>query len=182
MNNKKKLISQRHIKILKRFKSGAGFTFIELILYISILTIILSALVPFAWNTIETGVKSAVQQEVNANARYISERIKYEIRNAKDITAVTPNSISLSNFSPDTTTVIGLSSGNVQINKNGTGPVNLNSVNTVIDSLTFTNYTSSDKKTKNIQFVMTIAGSFAAARQEYQDSIVASSSAEVRSN
>ena len=61
-------------------KSGAGFTFIELILYVAIVTIILSALVPFAWSAIETGVKSAVKQEVNANARYLSERIKYEIR------------------------------------------------------------------------------------------------------
>jgi len=163
-------------------KTERGFTFIELILYVAILTIILSAIVPFAWSAIETGVKSAVQQEVNANTRYISERIKYEIRRANNITSVSANSISLTNFSPDTTTVIDLSSGNVRINKNGTGVVNLNSANTVINSLTFTNYTSGGNQTKHIQFVITVAASFAAARQEYQDSVVTESSAEVRSN
>lgn len=162
--------------------SHKGFTFIELILYVAIVTIILSALVPFAWSAVETGVKSAVQQEVNANARYITERIKYEIRNASGITSVNPNSISLTNFSPDTATVIDLSSGNVRINKNGGGTVNLNSFNTVINSLTFTNYTSSDNKTKHIQFVINVSASFTAARQEYQDSVVVESSSEVRSN
>lgn len=162
--------------------SHKGFTFIELILYISILTTILSALVPFAWSAIQTGVKSAVQQEVNSNARYTSERIKYEIRRASGIATISPTSISLTNFSPDTTTVIDLSGGNIRINKNGSGAVNLNSTNTVVNSLTFADYTSLDSKTKHIQFVMTIAASFAAARQEYQDSIVVEGSTEVRSN
>jgi len=167
---------------MKNLKSEIGFTFIELILYVAIVTIILSAIVPFAWSAIETGVKSAVQQEVNANARYISELIKYEIRRASGITTVTSTSISLTNFSPDTTTVIDLSGGNIRINRNGTGAVNLNSANTVINSLTFTNYTSGDNKTKHIQFTINIAASFAAARQEYQDSVVVESSSEVRSN
>jgi len=163
-------------------KNQRGFTFIELILYVAIVTIILSAIVPFAWSAIETGVKSAVQQEVNANARYMSEIIKYEIRRASEITTVTSTSISLANFSPDTTTVIDLSGGNIRINKNGGGAVDLNSANTVINSLTFTNYTSGDNKTKHIQFTINIAASFAAARQEYQDSVVIESSSEVRSN
>src|SRR3989344_1407650 len=125
-------------------KNQRGFTFIELILYVAIVTIILSAIVPFAWSAIETGVKSAVQQEVNSQARYVSERIKYEIRNSSGITSINspPNSISLTNFSPDTTTIIDLSSGKVRINKNGTGAIDLNSANTVINSLTFTDYTS----------------------------------------
>src|SRR3990167_11538866 len=78
-------------------RAGAGFTLIELILYVALITIILSAIVPFAWNTVQTGVKSAVQQEVNANARYISERIKYEIRNSTGINSVVfwPPSIEL---------------------------------------------------------------------------------------
>ncbi len=163
--------------------SHKGFTFIELILYVAIVTIILSAIVPFAWNAVETGVKSAVAQEVNANARYISERIKYEIRNSIDINSVSATSIELATSTPATDpTVIDLSAGNIRIQQGAASAVNLNSANTVINSLTFTNYTSLDNKTIHIQFVMTAAASFAAARQEYQDSVVLESSAEVRSN
>lgn len=161
----------------------SGFTLIELILYIALIVTILSAIVPFVWNTIQTGVKSAVQQEVNSNARYISERIKYEVRNATGVNSVTATSISLSTSVVATNpTVIDLSGGNIRI-KQGTGTtVNLNSANTVINSLTFTNFTSADNKTKNIQYVMTVAASFGAARQEYQDSLVIEGDAEVRSN
>ena len=169
---------------MKNLKSGKGFTFIELILYVAILTIILSALVPFAWSAIETGVKSAVQQEVNANARYISERIKYEIRNSIDINLpITATSISLVTSTPATNpTIIDLLAGNIRIKQGAATAVNLNSTNTVINSLTFTDYTSGNLKTKHIQFTMTVAASFAAARQEYQDSVVVEGSAEVRSN
>jgi Tfp pilus assembly protein FimT len=164
-------------------KNERGFTFIELILYIAILTIILSTLVPFAWNVIETGVKSAVAQEVNANARYLSERIKYEVRNSIGINSVTTTSISLVTSVPATNpTVIDLSAGNIRLKQGASSTINLNSANTVINSLTFTDYTSGDNKTKHIQFAMTIAASFAAARQEYQDSVVIESSAEVRNN
>jgi type II secretory pathway pseudopilin PulG len=169
--------------MIKNDKNEYGFTLIELILYIALITLILSALVPFAWNMIESGVKSSVQQEVNANARYISERIKYEVRNATGINSVAATSISLATATPATNpTVIDLSGGNIRI-KQGTGAaVNLNSSNTVINSLTFTNLTSGDTKTKNIQFVFTTAASFGVARQEYQDSVVIEGDAEVRSN
>src|SRR3989338_6855686 len=147
-------------------KNQRGFTFIELILYVAIVTIILSAIVQFAWSAVQTGVKSAVQQEVNANARYISERIKYEIRNSTDINSVAPTSISLATSTPATNpTIIDLSLGNIRIKQGAGIAVNLNSANTVINSLTFTNYTSGDNKTEHIQFTINIAASFAAARQ-----------------
>src|SRR3990167_6083350 len=106
--------------------SHKGFTFIELILYVAIVTIILSAIVPFAWSAIETGVKSAVQQEVNANARYISERIKYEIRNSIGINSVAAASISLATSTPATNpTIIDLSLGNIRIKQGAGIAVNL---------------------------------------------------------
>jgi len=160
-----------------------GFTFVELILYVALVTIILSSLVPFAWNMVQTGVKSAVVQEVNASARYISERIKYEIRSATGINSVSPMSISLATSTPGTNpTIVDLADGNIRIRQGANPAVNLNSTNVVINNLLFTNYTSSDNKTKHVQFTMTIAASFAAARQEYQDSVVLESSSEVRSN
>lgn len=169
--------------MIKIPKFQKGFTFIELILYVAILTIVLSALVPFAWNAVETGVKSAVQQEVNANTRYISERIKYEIRNATGINLLFGSILSLATATPITNpTLIYRSGGNIMIKQGAADAIAINSTNTVINSLTFTDYRSGDNKTKHVQFVMTVAAAFGAARQEYQDSVVIESSAEIRSN
>jgi type II secretory pathway pseudopilin PulG len=166
-------------------KRSQGFTYIELILYIAILTIIMSSLIPFAWNIIEGGAKNTTEQEVFANARYISERIKYEIRNASGINSVSTNQISLSSAdSASNPTIISLSSGNVMIQKGAGSAVALNSSDTTISSLTFTNYTSADNKTKNIQFTFTLTDNYtnAGVRQEYNATTSVEGSAEVRSN
>ena len=161
-----------------------GFTLIELIIYIAIVAIILTSLIPFAWNVIEGGAKSATEQEVFANARYVSERIKYEIRNASGINSVSATSISLSETSGAVNpTVIDLSSSNIRITQGAGSPINLNSSNTTISGLTFTNYTSGDNKTKNIQFTFTVNASFnGSARQEFTESTTIEGDAEVRSN
>src|ERR1700683_242043 len=97
-------------------KNKKGFTYIDLLLYIGLVVIILSALIPFAWNAIETGVKSTTEQEVFSNAQYISERLKYEIRNATGINSVSATQISLGmSISSTNPTIIGLSGGNLTI-------------------------------------------------------------------
>lgn len=162
-----------------------GFTFIELILYLAIVSIMMTALIPFAWNVIGGGVKSATEQEVFSQARYISERIKYEVRNASGINSVSATQISLATFDAATNpTIITSTSGNITIKQGAGATVNLNSTDTKISSFTFTNYTSADNATKNIQFVMTVAANYpnAGSRQEYNESTTLESDAEVRSN
>ncbi len=160
-----------------------GFTLIELILYITIITIVMGALIPFAWSVIEGGVKSSVEQEVSSQARFVSERIKYEIRNANNINNVLASSIDL-NTDINATTVINLSGDKITI-KYGAGgtPINLNSNDTSVTSLVFTDYQSADTKTKHIQFTFTIDDNYTGSRQEYNaPAISLESSAEIRSN
>lgn len=159
-----------------------GFTLIELILYVAVVTIMLTALIPTAWNVIGAGSKGTTQQEVGANARFISEKIKYEIRRASGITSASGSTLSLTNFSPDSTTVIDLVGGKIRINRNGGGAVNLNSNDTNVSNLYFTNYTSGDNATRNVQFVFTLNANFSQARQEYQGTITVEGDAELRSN
>lgn len=169
-------------------KIQRGFTFIELILYIGIVSIVLTALVGFAWDVIGGSVKSGAQQEVFSQARFVSEKIKYEIRNASGITSVGTTSISLTNFAPDTTTVIDLSGGKMTINKNGAGAVNLNSNDTAITcpgapAACFTSYTSTDNKTKHVQFVFIMDDNYGGLRQEYEvPAITVEGSGELRTN
>ena len=169
---------------MKQFNNRLGFTFIELILYISIITIMLSALIPFAWSVIGSGVKSSAEQEVFSQARYVSERIKYEIRNANSINSVNSpiNTIDL-NTSTNATTVIDLNSGKIRIKYGAGTAIPLNSTDTAASLLTFTNYTSADNKTKHIQFTFTMGDAGTSTRQEYQvPAVNIDSSAEVRSN
>jgi len=162
-----------------------GFTLIELVLYIAIVAIMMTALIPFAWNTIEGGVKSSTQQEVFSQARYSSEYIKYIIRSASGINSVSPTQISLTTANSGTNpTLISLSSGNITLKQGLSSAVNLNSIDTKVSSLVFTNYSSADNKTKNIQFVLTVAANYpnAGLRQEYNTSTTIESDAEIRSN
>lgn len=164
-------------------KNKQGFTLIELILYMTIITMIMGALIPFAWSVIEGGVKSSVEQEVSSQARYVSERIKLEIRNANSINSISAAGIDL-NTAANAVTVIDLSGGKIRI-KYGAGgtPINLNSSDTNISGLTFADYSSADNKTKHIQFSFIIDDNYTGSRQEYDAvPILIESSAELRSN
>jgi type II secretory pathway pseudopilin PulG len=159
-----------------------GTTLIEVLLYVGIVAIISTALVQFALTAITSATKSTTQQEVSSVGRSIARRIQYEIRNASDINSISATQISLVTKTPSTNpTVISLSGGNVTI-KQGTGSVtNLNSSNTTISSFTFTDYSSSDTKTKHIEFQFDIQAAFGSSgRQEYTDALSFASSAEVR--
>jgi prepilin-type N-terminal cleavage/methylation domain-containing protein len=165
--------------------SNKGFTLIELILYVTIVTIMLSALVPFAWNIVGGSAKSSAQQEVSSQARLVSERIKYEIRNANSINSPAASaSATILNINSPTATIIDLTAGKVRISTNGgTSYDNLNSADTVVSNLTFTSYTSGDNKTKHIQFIFTIDDNFNSQRQEYNvPAYTLRGSAELRSN
>lgn len=161
-----------------------GFTLIEAILYVAIVSLVLTALIPFGWTVIETGSQSAVEQEVSGNARYISERILYEIRNSLGINNVSSTQIVLCETSgacATSPTTITYSTPNVTIQNKGASAVNLNSNDTTISSLTFTNNTSGTS-TKNISFVFTAKQKYTGARYDFSYSTTVQSSAEVRSN
>lgn len=168
----------------KKFRLQSGFTFIELLLYISIVTIVLIALIPYAWSVIEGSAKNANQREVFSQARYVSELIKYEIRNATGINNVAATSISLvKSAAADNPAVIDLLSGKIRIKKGAQAVVNLNSNDTTVSTLTFTDYRSADNKTWNIQYVFTIDDTGASVRQEYKvPAVTVEGAAEVRSN
>ncbi|HSW87944.1 MAG TPA: prepilin-type N-terminal cleavage/methylation domain-containing protein [Candidatus Saccharimonadales bacterium] len=162
-----------------------GITLIETIIYISIVSLIMTSLIPFAWNVIEGGVKSSTEQEVFDNARFISEQIKYQIRNATGINSVSSTQISLATSNSATNpTIIGVSGTNMTMQQGAGSALNLNSQNATVSGVAFTTYTSADNKTKNIQFVFTVNANYSGAgsRQELNESTTIEGDAELRSN
>ena len=97
--------------------------------------------------------------------------------------AVSPTSITL-DTPTNSVTVIDLdsTSGKIRIKYGSIGtPVALNANNTKVTALTFTNNTSPDYKTQNIQYSFTIDDTLVSSRQEYSlQPITMQGSAEVR--
>ncbi|OGD09895.1 hypothetical protein A2397_06240 [Candidatus Amesbacteria bacterium RIFOXYB1_FULL_44_23] len=160
-------------------KKQKAVTLIEVVLYCAVTAVMMGTLLPTALDMIQGGEKSMTMQEVASNGRNIMSLLKYKIRNASGVVSVSASTLVLSNYVGSNTTFT-LTSGNVTIDE-GAGAVNLNSSDTAVTALTFTDYTSSDGKTDNVGVLMTIEANFTASgRQEYSSSITLQTAAEVR--
>lgn len=127
-----------------------GFTLIELILYVALVSVFATAAISFAWNVIYGREKSFNQQIVQQNARAAMLRISYEIRRAKDIQSISGSQIVLNDGGAVTTT-ISQNGQSLQVTSNGIGPYNLTSNQVVVTSLNFTNLTTTTNDSKNIK-------------------------------
>lgn len=178
---------------MKMIKSQKGFTLLEVLLYITIISVVLSAVVFFAWNVLYGGVKSSRLGEVNYAARYVSERIQYEIRNSSGITVANSDfgtnlataagsKITLTNANAaKNPTVIDISSGQLRLTVGANAPVSLTPTNISLTSLTFTNNSSGDNKTRNLSFSLSLQSNIPSSGNVYQN-VTLESAAEVRGN
>lgn len=149
-----------------------GFTLIEVLVYLAIVSGVLIMASTFAWNVIGGKAKSQSVQEVEANGRLIMERLVKEIRQARDINvsssfntnlALNPNlKLSLvmkeASFNPTEFSVLN---NTLMINQGpGQSPVKyaLSSNQVMISDLTFHNlsYPTTNPKTKNIKINLII--------------------------
>lgn len=118
-----------------------GFTLFETLLYTALVAVIVVALVPIGWNVIQGATRSRVEREVYENARLVSDRIKYEIRNATATASLNGSSSIglLTRNDADNPTTIELVDGFVRLQRGTADPVNLNSDRTIVSSLSFDN-------------------------------------------
>src|SRR5947199_3957776 len=102
----------------------AGFTYLELVVYMALVAMMMTTLISFAWNVIEGGAKSATEQEVFSQGRSVSERLTYEIRNASGINSLAATQISLATANPATNpTILTLSGGNITMQQGASSAV-----------------------------------------------------------
>lgn len=171
--------------LISNITKQEGFTFIELILYVSMVTGILAALVPFAWNIIEGQSKSNTQQEVYTQARYLSERIKKEIRAASSVSVCSTSELYLVNPVAAQSIRFCVASGAISFNQGdppaacpGLAANRLHSVGTSVSLFSCTNLTGSGAK--NIQFGFTMTDNYPSTQSEYQETVQMQSAAELR--
>lgn len=66
-------------------KKNAGFTLIEMIIYIALFSIVLGVIIQLFWQVRISAEKGGIARELKENAAQIMEVIKYQIRNSEGI-------------------------------------------------------------------------------------------------
>lgn len=167
-----------------------GFSLIELLIYIALLTIFLTGTTYFTIGLINGQSKTLVEQEVNDNLRNSMRRIEFEIRNAQAINSLTSNTLCLkmANTSHNPTKIY-LSGGKIRIAWGGgsndcnvmTKDEQLTSNKVTANSLTFTN-NGNGTTTKNISFNINISYNSTAGGKIWTFNQTYTTDAEIRSN
>ncbi|MBT4315079.1 MAG: GxxExxY protein [Candidatus Magasanikbacteria bacterium] len=155
----------------------SGFTLIETILYITIISAVMGAFVSFSLSVANSSNKTYAVQEVQANSRVSLEIITQKIQSATGVNIASstfgsdPGVLSLS-FASSTLnpTIIQLSDddGILQITEGGADPINITSSEVQITNLQFTNLTGTGNR-ENIKIDTTIEF-FNAESVEFQHS------------
>lgn len=131
-----------------------GFTLIELILYITLVSSFVTGAVLFAWDVVYGREKFNQQQIVEQSTKVALGRIAYEIRRATDIQSVSPHQLILVNGAG--TTTVASSSGSVVITSGSAGPYTLTSNQVTVTDLSFTNVTPANNNSKNIKVSLSV--------------------------
>jgi len=120
-----------------------GFTLFELILYVSITSTILVAVIGFAFLLLSVQVKSQVITEVEQQGIQVLQIVSQHIRNAETITSPTAGSSASSLTLDDegVTIVFSESDGEFQMTEDGGDSISLTNDRVTISGLNFTNLT-----------------------------------------
>ncbi len=162
-----------------------GFTLIELILYVALVSIFISGAIRFAWDLIYSGVKSDIEREVNYNLRLASSRLALEMRNASAVNSLGSSDLCLA--SHDTShnpTRFYLSEGRLRVGWGGgssdcsglTNDQPLTDNRVTVSSLNFVD--QSNDNLANVGYTLTIVAD--SDRSEWQKTQTYSSSIELR--
>lgn len=182
----------RRLRLLHLNKTAnrkSGFSLIELLLYIGLIAIFLTAATTSLWDIILGNVKSGVHQEVQENLRYAAHRIQFEIRNANsvnpgsgfDINLTTNPSekISLSAPDPNNPTEFRISGGVLQIKRGDGSWTALTSDVLEITNLTFIDL-SDASSSEYLEFTVTVKYRNPSGRSQWEKEATFRGAAQLR--
>jgi hypothetical protein len=153
---------------MKKLNHQSGSSLIEMLIYISIVSVFLITLINFSWDVIYSKVKNTTIGETTDNTHVIIEKIGLATRNADSIATPTVGQTSqtlvINNPSGGQTT-FDLNSGRLRINE-GMGYFYLTSSKVNITNLEFINLSRSNTE-GNIRIKMTVSHINPENKQEY---------------
>ena len=127
----------------RKFSFEKGFTLIELVLYIGILSLLLGVLTSIFASIIDVELDSSATSSVNQDGRYLLSKLLYDVKSSSAI--LIPATVGTSSSTMQLTinsinyTYSLDGSNNLQVVNNSTGQTNiLNGYDTSVSGLTFT--------------------------------------------
>jgi len=152
-----------------------GFTLIEFLIYIAIVSSILVLMSGFLWNIVFGDIKENAYQEVQQNGRFALTKISQEIKKATGINnppaGSSANSLSLVMADPPLNpTVFDVADGKLRITQGTAGPYELTSDAVIVSNLQFTNLSYLNTP-GTIRIEISIEYLNPSGRMEYQASI-----------
>lgn len=170
---------------MKINKLQKGFTLIEALVYVALVSGILVAATSFAWNIVNNRTTVFTTQEVEQNGRFIMQKISRIFQEANQI-----NAPSIGAF--DSTVEVEMDNGGTEVititqngpkieyQYNADPVVELNSDLVEVSNLKFTNFSSASGRTRNIGISFTLSHLNPAARREWSYSENFSTTIELR--
>ena len=156
---------------IRNLPAQAGYTLIELLLYVAIVGVLLSAVTAFFGSTVDARVKNQTINEVNTQGIFALDYLTQTIRNATSITTPIAGAsdvqltlvVHTASLSP---TVFSLSSGQLQVKEGANAAVALTGSPVQVTALSVKNLTRSGT-TGVVQVTLTVSRTNPNNRNEY---------------
>jgi len=165
-------------------KANKGFTLIELIIYIGLVSIMLLGIASFAKIILQARTRNQVIAEVEQQGVQIAQMLTYTVRNAENI--IQPTAPNTDNnlildmlYAPEDPTTFSLDGVIINIKQGAGNKINLNNSRVEIQDLTFQNLSRPDTP-GIIKFSFTLNHKNQSGRPEYNYSKTFYSSASLR--
>lgn len=159
-----------------------GFTLLELLLYVSIASIMLFVISAFLAILLESRVKNKTIAEVDGQGVYVMQLLTQTIRNAKSITSpaigTTANFLNLEmSLSSNDPTIFDEVGGVVQITEAANSAINLTSSRITASNIVFSNLSQVDTPgTVRVEFTLTHKNPEGRKEYEYEKVFIGSAS------
>lgn len=139
-------------------KISRGFTLVELLVYMALMSIFLLVLLDIFTTTLNFKLSSESSSAISQDASYVLAKLSYDINNAESITTPAPGvtGSTLQLVTGGVSSTFSLSNGNL-VKTIGGVSMSLNSLDTGFDSITFKNIGNAGGK-PTVQIVFTIRG------------------------
>lgn len=137
-------------------KSALGFTIVELLIYMALMSVFLVILMGIFTAALNTKLASESTSAISQDSRYILSKLSYDVNNADSLTSPAPGEVtaSLQIITSGSTSTYAVNGGNL-VKTTGGISMDLNGVDTQIDSISFKNIGNPGGK-PTIQLVYTV--------------------------
>ncbi len=153
MRKEKKTCPHCYAKRCRR-ENNKGVGLVELIIYIAIMGILISAITSFIVSNKKIGDRNEAINEVESQGNEVVEIISQTIRNSSSVTTFALGTTATQSEVVDNgvTIIFDLSGGKIRIKRGGAAVVNLNSDRVTISNLSFKNLGNATENSIQFQF------------------------------